>query len=353
MVAGGALMWLKEWGKTFLQGVLIGVANIIPGVSGGTLALMLGIYQRTIGAICSVNLELLGKVIALLRNGKEAWGSLWLYARDKGLVFLACLGFGAIAGIVHFASVMGWVLEHHSGPAFAFFAGLVLASILFPWRCLTRRSWRELVAGLLAFVLVVGLSLAVTDTDRREKVVRKQAIAQEHQSGTEQVARLDAPRMLFVFCAGMLAVSAMVLPGISGSFLLLLMGVYFDILRAINQREFLFLCVFAAGIGVGLLVFTRFISKLLARFFNVTMAFMIGLMAGSLYELWPFKGHDVVGGETVVLGNTLQGIDPGGATIALVTFTAGVLLVLGFSLFDNRNAGQPGASGNKPVTSGS
>ena len=322
---------IKEAGKAVLQGGVIGIANIIPGVSGGTLALMLGIYQRTIDAVCSVNLALLGKVVAL-RKGKAGWDDLWQYAKEQGLVFLAWLGAGALLAIVLFARVMGWVLENHLGPAYAFFGGLVLASIVFPWRCLTRRSWRELLAGLLACMLVVGMSFGVTDQDRLEKVERKQLLAQDGEAGVEQGAGVDAARMLLIFMAGVLAVSAMVLPGISGSFILLLMGVYFDILAAINQRELLVLLLFVAGIGVGLLVFTRFISKLLTRAFNVTMAFMIGLMVGSLYELWPFKGRAMVGDEVVVLGNTLQEISRGQWGTAFVAFVAGVAIVLGFAV---------------------
>lgn len=326
--------------KAVVQGGLIGVANIIPGVSGGTLALMLGIYQRTIDAVCSINLELLRKVLGCLRGRKGAWPSLWSYAQTQGLVFLGWLGLGAVGGIVLFARVMGYILAHHRSPAYAFFGGLVLASIIFPWRCLRRRSWRELLSGVMAFVLTVGLSLAVSDQDRLEKEERKQRLEQADPAGGVIAAEREIGRMVLIGGAGALAVSAMILPGISGSFILLLLGVYFDILAAINQRDIILLVVFLAGIGIGLLVFTRFVSVLLSRAFNITMAFMIGLMAGSLYELWPFKGQAQVGGETVVLGNTVQGM--GGADVlwAGVAFGVGLLLVAGFACWGGRGQGR-------------
>lgn len=322
---------IKDIGKTVLQGGVIGVANIIPGVSGGTLALMLGIYQKTIDAVCSVNAELFMRVLALLQRRKGAWHTLWAYICDRGLLFLGWLGAGAMVAIVLFARLMGWLLENHQSPSYAFFGGLVLASIIFPWRRITRRSWREACACVLACVLTVGLSASVSDAERIEKVQRKQAIAAAAEEDGSQGVVVEPVRMLVIFGAAVLAISAMVLPGISGSFILLLMGVYFDILAAINQRDVLVLGVFALGALAGLLVFSRVIGWFLDRFFNVTMAFMIGLMLGSLYELWPFKPVVQVGDEMVVLGNTLQGISAGQWGVAFVSALCGLGIVLGFA----------------------
>jgi putative membrane protein len=221
-----------------------------------------------------------------------------------------------------------WLLVHYQAPSYAFFGGLVLASIIFPWRSITRRSWREVCACMLACVLTVGLSASVSDSERIEKEERKQSIA----AAAETEQGVDPVRMLVIFGAAVLAISAMVLPGISGSFILLLLGVYFDILSAINQRDVLVLGVFALGALVGLLVFSRIIGWFLHRFFNVTMAFMIGLMLGSLYELWPFKGAAVVGDTTIMLGNTLEGIGAGQWGVAAISALVGFAIVLAFAL---------------------
>ncbi len=315
--------------KAVVKGALIGVANVIPGVSGGTLALMLGIYQRTIQAICSINLVLLQKILGVFLHGKSGWQELWSYAKEKDMFFLVWLAGGAIAGIVLFARVMGWLLDQYSEPSHAFFLGLVLASIIFPWRYLTRRSWRELCAFALACVLAVGLSVAVSEDDRMERALRKQAQAEQAAEAPVAMTQdLDLVYLAILFGAAALALSAMVLPGVSGSFLLLLLGVYADVLAAVNERNLLVLVVFLVGGVVGLMFFTRVVGVLLARAFNLTMAFMIGLMVGSLYELWPFKRTVMIGDELVVLGNRLQGIGRGEGLVALVAALIGVGLVL-------------------------
>lgn len=319
---------LADTAKAVVKGGLIGVANVIPGVSGGTLALMLGIYQRTINAICGLNIQLIRKLLMLPLKGKAGFSDLWRYAVEHDLFFLGWLAGGALVGIVLFARIMGWLLEVYQEPASAFFLGLVLASIIFPWRYLTRHSWREVCAFALACALAVGLSMGVSEEDRMQRALRSQVAAEaraEDPSLMEQ--RLDVAHLVVIFGAGVLALSAMVLPGVSGSFILLLLGVYADVLAAVNQRELLVLGVFLIGGVVGLLLFTRVIGFLLARIFNLTMAFMIGLMVGSLYELWPFKRTAEVGEELVVLGNRLQGIGLGEAALALLAALIGMGIV--------------------------
>ncbi len=327
---------------TMLQGALIGVANTIPGVSGGTLALMMGIYKRLIDAIGHINATLLRKAwdCACLRKG--AWAALWRYVVDADLFFLAWLVGGALLAIVATSRLMGWVLVHHPALAFAFFLGLVLASIIFPWRCLTRRSWKEFVSLVVAASLTVGLSLAVPESRRLEKAERKQALATEQAQMSSPQVSLDAGRAGFLFLAAMLAISAMVLPGVSGSFILLLLGAYFDILAAVNDRDLLVLTIFAFGALAGLLVCTRMVGRLLERYFNVTMAFMVGLMLGSLYELWPFKRVTQVGDSMLFLGNRLRGASPSQEWAALIAFGVGLAVVVVFALIAKKGADSDG-----------
>jgi putative membrane protein len=321
-----------------VKGVLIGIANIIPGVSGGTLALMLGIYKRVIDALAHVNGEFLRKAFALVFFRRGAWRTLWSYVADSDLWFLGWLGAGAAGAILLASRLMAWLLETHHAASYAFFFGLVLCSIVFPWRCLTRRSWREAVSLLLAAVLTVGLSLSVTDTEKIEKAERKLVIAAaKAAAATGEAADAVSPdvdygRLGYIFLAAVLAISAMVLPGVSGSFVLLLMGVYFDILGAINNRDFVVLGVFALGAAGGLLAFSRLMGLLLARCFNVTMAFMTGLMLGSLYELWPFKRVAQVGAETLYLSAVWRWSTPGEGLAALVALVVGAVIVIGFAI---------------------
>jgi putative membrane protein len=149
-------------------------------------------------------------------------------------------------------------------------------------------------------------------------------------------------RLVGIGLAAAVAISAMVLPGISGSFVLLMLGVYFDLLAAIDRRQIVVLAVFALGCGGGLLVFVRIMNVLLNRFYSVTMAFMIGLMAGSLYVLWPFKRTVTVGAETLYLGNVLRGASGGEEATALCAFLAGALLIIAFDFLTG--CGKKGAA---------
>ena len=293
---------------TFLKGFLIGLANIIPGVSGGTLALILGIYKRVIDALHNIGLPLVGAVFAALTLRKDAWRRLGAELQRIDAVFLGVLGLGAVAAVAATSRLMEYLLEHQHAPAYAFFFGLVLASMMFPYRYLRRRSVRELIGFALAAVLTVSLTFMVDEEEQIAKVRAKQDIERLEagdagEGGVVRLERPDAARLGFIGLSAALAISAMVLPGISGSFVLLLLGVYFDVLQAVNDRQVIVLGVFCIGILGGLLIFSRIMSFLLSRLYNVTMAFMIGLMAGSLWVLWPFKRVVAVGTEKVYLGN--------------------------------------------------
>ena len=142
--------------------------------------------------------------------------------------------------------------------------------------------------------------------------------------------------MLLFFTAGVVALCAMILPGISGSFMLLLMGVYFDLLICINERQILMLAIFAAGAATGLLVFSRFLNYLLQKHGDATMSFMLGLVIGSLYAIWPFKSFGMVAGRRVDVANII----PAGFTAnegnTLLAFVMGLLLVMIFMAIEKR-----------------
>lgn len=190
----------------------------------------------------------------------------------------------------------------------------------------------------------MALTAGVNEDDRIRAAEVKQAAAAETgaQAAAEAdggIVSLETPGtmgLVVVFLSAALAISAMVLPGVSGSFVLLLLGVYFDVLTAVNDRQIVVLGVFALGGGAGLLLFARIMNTLLERYFDPTMAFMIGLMAGSLFALWPFKRVVVVGDETLYLGNVVPDTVSGEVVSSIVCGLIGAGLVLAFYLYERR-----------------
>ncbi len=355
-----------------LRGVAVGIANIIPGVSGGTMALILGIYERLITAIGNLGPNTLKSVF----KGREAF---FEEMRRVDLVFLGTLGVGAMVTIVAIAKVMKYLLVEQHDPTYGFFFGLVLVSVVVPYRMIKRKSAGAVVAAVLAVVMVVGLTLAMSGEERlasaREKQCLKmdrarakaslqpnpkpgavaplpavcEAVVQQNQG--KKVA-LDFSQLLLFFVAGAIAISAMILPGISGSFMLLLMGIYFDMLNCINAvrvgvttRQWseitepgVLLAVFSVGCLLGLVLFTRLLKFLLQRYHDVTLAFLTGLIIGSLYAIWPFKNpaYAIPGdlGTRVDMDNIIPPAFSTNEVITVVTVLAGAAIVAVFVWFE-------------------
>jgi putative membrane protein len=232
----------------------MGAADIVPGVSGGTMAFITGIYETLLSSIRSFDLQCLRLV--LRGDLAAAW-------RHVNGAFLLPLAAGIAASILSLARLLSWTLEHHPVPLWAFFFGLILASavlLLGQVRRWTVLRVLILVAGV-AVALLIALSPSVT---------------------------VDVG-LLSVFGAGFLAICAMILPGISGAFILVLLGMYAPVLAALRSFDLLFIAVFAAGAASGLLCFSRLLSWLLGRFHCATMALLTGFLLGSLVVVWPWK----------------------------------------------------------------
>jgi len=239
----------------YLRGIAMGAADLVPGVSGGTVALITGIYGRLISAIASVGID----ILALVTRGRiaEAYKAI-----DGNFLLLLAAGIGT--AIVGFAAILNWLLLHYPLPLWATFSGLVLASALSlvkqNCRSWTFRDWSLFTTGV-AVAVSVGL--------------------------TQAIQMPLTP--LGIFFAGSIAISAMILPGISGSFLLLLMGVYQPIIAAVVNLELVTLALFALGCGVGLIFFSKLLQRLLAVAEKATMATLFGFLLGSLVILWPWQ----------------------------------------------------------------
>ena len=239
----------------YLRGIAMGTADLVPGVSGGTIALITGIYTRLISAIASIG----PSALSLVLRGKilEAWKTL------DGQ-FLVILAAGIATAVIVLAAALDWLLQHYPLPLWATFSGLVMASAVSlvndNYRHWTAREWPLFLLGI-AVALFVGLTQAV-----------------------------ELPLTpLNIFMAGSVAICAMILPGISGSFLLLLMGMYQPVISAIVNFELTTLGLFALGCVVGLLLFSRLLQRLLLIAEQPTMAMLFGFLLGSLVMLWPWQ----------------------------------------------------------------
>jgi putative membrane protein len=238
----------------FLRGLLMGAADIVPGVSGGTIAFITGIYDTLLGSIRAFDLTFVGKLLKLDIAG--AWQHV-----NGGFLLALLLGIGT--SIFSLARIISWVLENHPVPLWAFFFGLILASALMLLREVER--W----TGGRVLCLLVGAGTAGF-------------------IALSPVLSLDVG-LLGVFLSGFLAICAMILPGISGSFILVLLGMYGTVLTAVKSLDLLFLAVFAVGAGAGLLCFSRLLHWLLHHFHQATMALLTGFLFGSLAVVWPWK----------------------------------------------------------------
>lgn len=228
----------------------MGSADIVPGVSGGTMALITGIYERFIHALSSINFRFITlRVRGDGEGAREAWRSIdW--------AMLLPLFAGILSAIIAFARVLGYVLDHQAGPTYAFFFGLILASAGFVSKYVTEVNWRHLVSGVLGFLLVVLIV------------------------GLDEVTGNHALPVLFA--SGAIAVCAMILPGISGSLVLLILGQYEYFLDAINKVAWRDMLAVGLGAIAGILAFSKLLDWMLRHHRAKTMAFLFGCMVGAL-----------------------------------------------------------------------
>ncbi len=334
-----------------LKGCCIGVANIIPGVSGGTMAVMLGIYERLIRALHHIGFSTARKLLAIftLKKGAISKARTELHRIDFG--FLIAITFGALLAVVASARLIIYLLNERHDPTYGFFLGLVLTSVIIPVKMLKHFTVKEVVSLLLAAVLTVGLTLSISGEKRLENEQRKHELSDKLRPGKEvqlsgnaitgseastarpQGASKNANHavgmLLYLFLCSAIAVSAMILPGISGSFIFLLLGVYFDVLAAVNNRDWIVIGFVALGGIVGLLAFTRLLNYVLERHHDVTVSFLIGLMLASLYGLWPFRSYAMVGGKRIDVTHILPQANMNLA-ITVLAFLIGCGVVLLF-----------------------
>lgn len=242
-----------------VRGFLIGLAEIVPGASGGTIALIVGVYQTLIRSASS----LVQALVSGARSGPSAMRGPW---RQVSWSVIIPVGLGMVTGIFLGAWLLEPVLEEYPVQTRAVFAGLILASLWVPVQMVGSAWSLTLVTGALAAAALTFVALGLPG------------------------AILPGDSLIWVAPAAALAVCALVLPGVSGSYLLLTLGMYQPTLSAVNDRDFAYLGVFVLGALAGLGAFVRLLQWLLAKHSAITLAIMTGLMLGSLRALWPWQG---------------------------------------------------------------
>lgn len=274
----------RALGGIVARGFCMGAADVVPGVSGGTMALILGIYERLLGAIRAFDVG----ALKLLLTGRinDAW-------RHVDGLFLLCLLSGIATAIVFFTRVvpLPLLITTHPEHVYGLFFGLIIGSVglllreLPGWRT---QDWASLLTGAIAGWLVVTLVPVSTPET-----------------------------WWFVMIAGALAISAMILPGISGSFILLILQKYAFIFDALGRFDLTVIVPFAAGCGLGLMVFSRALHWLLGRFHQTTLVFIIGLLIASLWRIWPFQDrvYQVVRNKERLVSSTP--VWPGGTELPI------------------------------------
>lgn len=244
---------VKDYIIIGLKGVAMGAADVVPGVSGGTIAFITGIYEELIDSIKSFNLN---AIKSIFKSIPEFWTSV------NGNFLFALLS-GILLSIFSLASLISGLLETHPILVWAFFFGLIVASTIFVAKKVDKWNIYTVIALIIGGVAAYYITI-ITPTETTDAY-------------------------WFVFLSGAIAICAMILPGISGSFILLLLGKLQFMYKAISDLNILVLSVFAVGAAVGLLSFSNVLSFLLKKYHNITVAVLTGFMIGSLNKVWPWK----------------------------------------------------------------
>ncbi len=255
--------------SVYFKGMAMGAADLIPGVSGGTIALIAGIYERLVNAIGNVDKQ----AVKYLLQGdfKKFW-------QHIDGIFLVNLILGILSSVFLFSKLIHWLLKNYPIPLWSFFFGLILASGFFVFRQIRQKNlpvYLSVAAGIFIAWKIATLIPA------------------------------EAPATpLYLFFSGFLASIAMILPGISGSFILVLLGSYNYILESVHEMRVGVLLIMAAGVVTGLLSFAKFLKWLFRHHHDMTMGLLAGFLFGSLYKIWPWKkiiDSVIVKGKEIIL----------------------------------------------------
>ncbi|MCF8371860.1 MAG: DUF368 domain-containing protein [Bacteroidales bacterium] len=275
---------MKETIGLFFKGIGMGAANVIPGVSGGTIALITGIFERLINSIKAFDLT----AVRLIFSGKFKE-----FAAHVNLGFLVAVLFGVAVSIISLAKLFGFLFTNYPIYIWAYFFGLILASVYFVGKTIEKWS----LGTIIMFVLGTAFALALTFLKP----------ASENSS------------FLYLIVCGVVAACSMILPGLSGSFVLILMGNYeLVMINAVNEREIMILLPVVIGAGFGLIAFSYLLSWIFKKFKDQTIGLLTGFILGSLGILWPWKNSFDNTGELLSINKFGAYINPSGTVLEKV-----------------------------------
>ncbi|WKZ38936.1 MAG: DUF368 domain-containing protein [Anaerolineales bacterium] len=284
------------------RGFAMGAADVVPGVSGGTMAFILGIYDELLDAIHSVDMNFIRRIFTL--KWREAFDNFpWQ--------FLLALALGIGTAILTLASALHWALENKPVYIWAFFFGLIVASIITVRKRVGTWSAVNILAALAATVgayILVGLTPSETP---------------------------HTPLLLFL--SGAFAICAMILPGISGAFILVLLGKYAYVLAAVKNFDFVTIALVGAGAVIGLLAFVRLLRWMLNKNHDLVVSILTGFMIGSLRKVWPWKELEPISETFIKETNFIPAAFNSEVFIAVLFMVAGIALVLVMEYFANRS----------------
>ncbi len=308
-----------------LKGFIIGIANIIPGVSGGTIALLLNIYKRIIVSIGKLSFRTIKSILKLLSFRKKHFDNFKREMTHVDALFLVLILFGAVAAIITFSNLITVLLETQHDITYGFFFGLILVSIIIPFSKIENKNFKVFLSILIGAAIVITLSLLISDAEQINKTIMANEISMASEGLKTDI---DITKFIMVFFTGMFVTSAMILPGLSGSLIALLMGQYFLLLKAVTNGDLLILGIFAIGAIIGLKLFAKLMNYLLKKFHDVFMAFITGLVFGSLWVTWPFKNTFIVGDEKLYLSNKIPDLFGQNEWLTLASFLFGIAIVI-------------------------
>ena len=270
---------LLKYIVTAIKGACMGAADVIPGVSGGTIAFIMGIYDEFVGSLASINME----AVKLLFSGK--FKAFWKHINGS---FLLSLVIGIGISVVALAGIMQYLLANKPIQTWAFFFGLIVASSIFIIRGISGWKLREVL--FLIFGVILGITICTLSPTQ------------------------TPDGLWFIFLSGAIAICAMILPGISGSFILLILGKYQYIMGVISDlvsgvnigQNILIIGVFGIGAVIGILAFSKLLHWLLARWEKETMIVLAGFIIGSLVKVWPWSNPEALA-QADAAGSMLYG----------------------------------------------
>ncbi len=278
--------------KLFFKGAAMGAADLVPGVSGGTVALIVGIYRRLITAISRVDSNLVKLVFS------RQWRAAWNYIDAS---FLAVLASGILCSVFALSHMISFLLTDYPYFIWSFFLGLILASTY-----LLKQNFSLNLTNAIAMVSGAALCLAVSVSGGLQLQVS----------------------LVTLFFGAMVAICAMILPGISGSLLLLLMGLYQVVIDSIKNLDLLVISVFALGALSGLLVFSKLLNWMMAHYYAAVTAFLSGLLIGSIPVVWPWKTNFFITAiDAMALPWSIASLSIMEHTVMLILLLSGILLV--------------------------